>query len=183
MQNKIPFSNTAKYQIFQWYLWITLVLCGAAISCITTCYGFFKTEKTGMLTILGVPFAFLFFVQKQKTQEAELLRELFKGFGDRYEYLKNDLHRITAKNSLELTYSDQDTLESYINLCAEEYLFMTLGHIPAGVWKSWENGMKVHFLNDHLIAAWIKNADSESYYGFSPPVAVGFALTLQSEAA
>ncbi len=59
-------------------------------------------------------------------------------------------------------------LIDYLNLCAEEYMWVLKGRIPEHIWDSWKNGIKEHYENlaikevfeDEMIK-W-----KSSYYGF-----------------
>src|SRR2546428_10787713 len=56
-----------------------------------------KAEWQIRLSILGVPFSLLYFVQKQKMEELELFKRLFTEFNHRYDRLNEKLNAIRDK--------------------------------------------------------------------------------------
>ena len=62
----------------------------------------------------------------------------------------------------------KQTVVKYLNLCAEEYLWVQKGWIPNYIWKSWENGIK-SYIDDRRIRGIFKTEKDlwkSSYYGF-----------------
>jgi hypothetical protein len=126
-----------------------------------------KDELTIFLTIIGGLLSAFYFIQKQQLEELELFKELFVTFNKRYDELNEELNRIVSTNPKEkLRPEEQNTLNNYFNLCAEEYLFYKKGYIYPEVWKAWHNGMRFYLQNDPRIKEhWIKEKESDSYYG------------------
>ena len=112
--------------------------------------------------------AFLYFAQKQKLEEARLLKELITEFNRRYDTLNERLAKITATTPTPLSTCQKEVVIDYFNLCAEEYLFYTLDYVPPRVWDAWQAGMKVYRQDDRIKALWQEEEkkNKDSYYGF-----------------
>lgn len=118
-----------------------------------------------LLTTLGGIIGFLY---SRHSQELQLFRELFREFNDRYDKLNEHLNEIRCRPEREpLRDSDITILHDYFNLCAEEHMYFAAGCIDVRVWRAWRNGMQ-YFANDPEIRAiWLRELQSDSYYGFS----------------
>lgn len=115
------------------------------------------------VTILSLIVTSSFLIQRQKLQETKLFSKLFKDFNNRYDEMNESL--VNIRNKKELDPEDESHLVDYFNLCAEEYLFKKRGYIPSDVWKSWKNGMAFYMKDDNIKQLWLKERESESYYG------------------
>jgi hypothetical protein len=119
------------------------------------------------LSILGIPFTFFYFVQKQKLEELELFKELFKEFNARYDGLNEKLNAIRVEPpDKQIDDDEQKTLFDYFNLCGEEYLFYRQGYIYPEVWEAWYNGMTIFRKNPRIKKLWDEELENDSYYGF-----------------
>jgi hypothetical protein len=89
------------------------------------------------------------FLYTQHARDIQLFRELFREFNERYGALNNRLNEICDSRRV-LTDPDRRVLCAYFDLCAEEYMYFTAGHIDSGVWDAWIEGMR-YFDEDHRI--------------------------------
>jgi uncharacterized membrane protein YccC len=94
-----------------------------------------STIATLIGTSLGILLPFLYFAQKQDLEEVRLFKELFTEFNQRYASLNDGLNRIRhGDKQAELTTEEIDLLNTYFNLCGEEYLFAKRRYIYSEVW-------------------------------------------------
>lgn len=146
------------------YLWVTLGLLILVLA-----IAFWTQPRTWQdwLGILALPFAFLVAVQKQKTEELALFKQLFTEFNQRYDDMNEDLYTIMHESDGEpLTAKERDQLFDYFNLCGEEYLFYRQGYIYPEVWQAWYNGMTIFRKNSRIKKLWDEELENDSYYGF-----------------
>jgi len=147
----------------QHYLWVALALLPFALA-----VGFllkFRAWKE-WAAVIGVPATFLAVVQKQKTEELKLFKDLFTEFNERYHVINGKIHDI-PKTSIDVPFSraERDLLFKYFNLCGEEYLFYEQGYIYPTVWDAWYNGMKIFRReNPRIREFWDEELRTNSYY-------------------
>lgn len=118
-----------------------------------------------LIAILGSTLSLLYFLQKQKLEELQLFRSLFKEFNKRYDGMNEEISTIIDKNGEALTPKEKATFVDYFNLCAEEYLYYAKGYIDPKVWQAWHNGMKANLAPPHVREFWGAERKSASYYG------------------
>jgi len=163
------FANKVKHWVLQHYLWIATGLFSLSLFAVVK---FASLENNVKFMIIGVPFTFLFLVQRQKLEETRLFKELFNEFNTRYDLMNEDLNLVrTATSAIETSPPDTQALVlyDYFNLCAEEYHFYSQGYIPEKVWRSWWEGMKTFFACSRIWKVWNDDPGRSSYYGFVPP--------------
>ena len=129
-----------------------------------------------LLLIGGIILPFCYFLQKQQLEETRLMKELITDFNGRYGKMNEQLQKILEKSKASpespLTPCDKKKCVDYFNLCAEEYLFYSLGYVEPHVWNAWEKGMKEYANKDLCIMRlWKQERKSCSYYGFEFPTA------------
>ena len=93
-------------------------------------------------------------------------KELFVDFNRRFDDLRSVLSGITSESAIDG--SQREFIVDYINLCAEEYMWVKKGRIPLDIWESWQARIK-SFLNMPAIReVFVEELDRarESYYGF-----------------
>ncbi len=107
------------------------------------------------------------FLYAQHTRDIQLFRELFREFNGRYRALDNRLNAICDSTGV-LADPDRRVLCAYFDLCAEEYMYCTAGHIDSDVWDAWIEGMR-YFDEDHRIREFWEGElnKQKSYYGFT----------------
>ena len=96
----------------------------------------------------------------------QFFKELFTEFNQRYDKMNNFLFSIQDTDTLDM--QQRDRVIDYLNLCAEEYMWVKKGRIPLHIWRSWRNGIQIHLnkrpirtIFDEERALW-----KSSYYGF-----------------
>lgn len=118
------------------------------------------------LTVMGSAISGVFFVQKQKLEELKMFKDLFHEFNQRYDQMNEKLNEIIdASSSDKLTADETKVLFDYFNLCGEEYLFFKRGYIDPVAWRAWHNGMKVFYKSPRIKGLWVRELESNSYYG------------------
>lgn len=128
---------------------------------------------------------FVYFVQKQKTEDVKFFNKLFDEFNSRYDSYNETLNSIiddedksrgfnvyNVDDSVDIckTSHRMKVLNDYFNLCAEEYFYYKKDVIYKDVWQSWRSGMQYFYNNDTRIQnMWNKAFDvaGDSYYGFT----------------
>lgn len=156
----------AKHWVLRHYVWIAAASLGFSLAAVFTVAK--SAEWPSRLTILGVPFIVLYSLQKQKMEELELFRNLFKEFNEHYNGLNEKLNAIRDEpRDKELEKKERNTLFDYFNLCGEEYLFFSQGYIYPEVWRAWHNGMLIFYETPRIKKLWDEELKTGSYYGFA----------------
>jgi hypothetical protein len=93
-------------------------------------------------------------------------KELFTDFNLRYDKMNNFLNQLGEDD--ELNSNDQQRIMDYLNLCAEEYMWMKKGRLPEDIWRSWKNGIDLHLRKKYVrkVFAEERLLWKSSYYGF-----------------
>jgi hypothetical protein len=127
-----------------------------------------KVETTTYFTLTGSILSFFYFIQKQGLEETQLFKELFNSFNARYDKLNGDLNTILKKDKDEpFEEKEQEVLNDYFNLCAEEYLYFKREYIDLEVWQAWCNGMWFFLQNERICKVWEDEEKTGSYYGLT----------------
>ncbi len=128
-----------------------------------------RVEVLGAIIATGISLSLG--IRQYKTENDKLFKELFTEFNTKYDKtFNNALEEIIEKSEqnekYQLTPENEKLIIDYLNFCAEEYLWRTMGRIPKEVWNSWENGM-VFFLNNPVINKVVlkQKRQKNSYYG------------------
>lgn len=128
-----------------------------------------KVEILGAIIATGITLSLG--IRQSNTENDKLFKELFIEFNSKYDIKFNDeLQLIVEKYETDANYKmtplQEKLIVDYLNFCAEEYLWRTLGRIPNNVWDSWENGM-IYYLNKPLINEVVikEKGQKDSYYG------------------
>jgi hypothetical protein len=155
-----------KYLTHEYYAWIIASI--LLIAVVLTIFFYLRGEDWKiLLTIIGGLFSFMYFIQKQQLEEAQLFKELFVEFNSRYDDMNEELNRIKEiKDKAQLNLADLNVLYDYFNLCGEEYLFYRKGYIYPEVWTAWCNGMIDYFKCAIVNEMW-KDENPKSYYGLT----------------
>ncbi|MBK7892151.1 MAG: hypothetical protein IPJ84_15310 [Bdellovibrionales bacterium] len=125
-----------------------------------------STERNDKLAsaVVGGFLALLYFIQKQKLEEARFFQSLFDDFNRRYREMNE---RLTAIGDIIVAGpKENDVIDDYFNLCAEEYLMFRTGYIPVAVWSYWLSGMRYYISKEIFRRRWMTESKSNSYYGF-----------------
>ena len=168
MTDSSSFSRKGRDLLYQHYWWLAIVVPVVVLLVLSVT----RDDWEGFLvpTIVGAV-GFALAVQRQKLEELKLFKELFIEFNQRYDRLNDRLDDIARNDdSAEDNDSVRETVVDYFNLCAEEYLWRSRGHIPDEVWSAWKRGMKQYFGKPSFKKMWVEEQGAEHYYGFSPDV-------------
>ncbi len=122
--------------------------------------------------------AILFWIyehRKEKLEKAKAFRELFNEFNKRFDKLNKKLNKIreASLNGTTLPKKYEATIQDYLNLCAEEYLWSTEKYrslIDCKIWSSWLEGID-YYLAAPLIKDYFRieltGSAQKSYYGLA----------------
>lgn len=150
-----------KWWLFDNFLWVGLVI-GAGVG------GFlYSVDWPKELTIagLGSVLGYFYFVQRQRLSEAQLFKDLFSEFNERYDEMNDDLAAALDAESLDPGLKKR--LVDYFNLCAEEFLYYQRGYIYPEVWQAWCRGMLQYLRGRAVRALWDAETGTGSYYGLT----------------
>jgi hypothetical protein len=113
-----------------------------------------------------------YFLQKQWVDEAQLCKELFNSYNQRYDELNNRLVAVrqAADHDNELTTENRQVLYDYFNICGEEYFWFTEGHIYRRIWRTWLRGMQENYAVPVIKTLWVEELAKGSYYGLNSKV-------------
>lgn len=134
----------------------------------------FYSQDAFLITAVAGIFALTFFIQKQKLEEFDLFKDVFKDFNLRYDQLNEELDRIAKQGKLieesgQDKKTDRQIVIDYFNLCSEEFLMYRQGYIPLKVWRAWVLGMSYYWSKTHINNVWLEEVNSNgSYYDFNP---------------
>ena len=157
-----------KFHIYRWY---GVYVGGFVIASLTvaTVLGLRSDQSEAwklFVTSAGALLSLAYFIQKQKLEETKVFNDLFREYNERYATLSSELAKIQDRpQSEELNDAERTTLIEYFNLCGEEYLMYSKGYIFPEVWRAWENGIGEYFQHNRIRPFWMREKESESYYG------------------
>ena len=150
-----------KFWFFTHYWWILLLTVVLAVAVLH-----WRNENlTTVVAVVGSLLSLLYFLQKQKLEELQLFRALFKEFNERYDVLNEKLALIAEAKSAALSTEECETLIDYFNLCGEEYFYFAKGYIDPAVWDAWLNGMNAIVSVPRIRKLWLAEKQTDSYYG------------------
>jgi len=150
-----------KFWFYDHYWWILCLM--ATVT--TVALIVIDKELSTIAGIVGTFVSLIYFIQKQRLDELQLFRELFREFNERYNRLNEDLERIIQSSTPEITPGERDLLIDYFNLCGEEYFYYKKGYIDPMVWDAWHNGMKYIVSTPKILEIWNAEQQTNSYYG------------------
>jgi hypothetical protein len=164
-------NNPVRVLLFIHYWWMILLL---LVMVITITLAVQPDNKVGtIVAACAGAVSVIYFVQKQKLEELELFEKLFTRFNEQYGRMNERLQAVangTQKDEVHI----RSVLDSYFNLCAEEYLFYQQGLILRSVWQAWCLGMVAYLDSPHSNAFVTylegEQARFESYYGLTSEV-------------
>lgn len=167
-------SHRLKHGLYRnFWLWSPILIALVLIWLVAPSDLALGLEWRQRLAITGGILTGLYLLQKQKLEETQLFVDLFESFNHRYDALNDDLNDLKGTKQVcgELCPEERKLLDSYFNLCAEEYLFYKQGYIPAEVWRSWRDGMAYYMEDPAIRDAWKrdKRKQGASFYGLDMP--------------
>ncbi len=162
---------------FKYVSWIISLLSAVACLAIYECVS--KENAPGaLITLVGSALTITFLVQKQRNEELQAFQQLFMRFNERYSDIHPAMQRVINAPADSVLAETFQTLESYFNLCAEEYLFFREGKILPRVWRAWCTGMVEYLKHDRIQSYWEREQGINSHYGLtSAAIFAGRGLT------
>lgn len=153
-------SIRIKFWIFKNYWWILIPsLLTLVLFLISK-----DVELIPIVTLTATTLSLAHFIQKQKLDEMQLLRDLFKDFNARYDRLNDKLMKL-SESPKEISHEDITIIIDYFNLCGEEYFYYSKGYIDPVVWDAWYKGMQENLKSPQIKNLWRIEKMKESYYG------------------
>lgn len=119
----------------------------------------------GLTLVCGVNY----FLHQRHLEGARFFKELVTEFNGRYDKQNNTL-LVALENDGPFEQKRKQAFIDYFNLCAEEYLFYEVGYIYERVWEAWYNGMKQFGRDQRVTELWLREIQTDSYYGFEFPI-------------
>jgi hypothetical protein len=151
-------------QFKRYWFWITILIVSLVVLLWLKSNGIINMEVfvAGFATALTL---FVTIISHYRDND-KLFKDLFKEFCDRYDGKNDSLNDIPATG--DLTKDQKKLLIDYFNLCAEEYMWVRKGRIPRKIWKSWQNGIRMHLSKDSIKKLYDEEMANwrSSYYGF-----------------
>jgi hypothetical protein len=126
-----------------------------------------SVNYTYLITSIGATATLYLGLVKYWVDSDAIFKSLFKDFNERFDLLNEDLNKIAEGKDLTGKYSVNQVLQNYLNLCAEEYYWVTKGRISKTVWTSWSAGIR-YYLKVPVIKQYFEEQQpyDDSYYGF-----------------
>ena len=119
-----------------------------------------------LIVITGAFLSLVYFIQKQALAETKLFKDIFAESNKRFEELSVELNQmIDAKG--ELTKEEKRVLDTYFNLCSEEYMYFKMGYVPTMAWQAWRTGMEGIMAVERIGNYWKQQKRSKARYGLS----------------
>jgi hypothetical protein len=122
-----------------------------------------------LIAFVASVWAVFYFLHQQHLEEARFFKDLVTEFNRRYDAQNNNLLAI-LENGSSFEKEQKQAFIDYFNLCAEEYLFYEAGYIYERVWNAWYNGMKQFGRDKRVAELWMREIQTDSYYGFKFPI-------------
>ncbi|MFO0931442.1 MAG: hypothetical protein U1E39_01890 [Planctomycetota bacterium] len=159
--------------LYRRWLWSTSGrLFVPALAFAAACLGVFleDLEAAARVTVM-VGAASAVFLDLRARGEATLAFErLATDFNGRYVALRSDLWAEVGGGGQAVSPRREAILTDYLILCAEEYLFFSMGLIPPIVWTSWRQGMSAVVNASPRVRTFCEEEVRRgSYYGFTLP--------------
>lgn len=156
----MPLSVRLKFWFFEHYWWLLSVAMAIAITILLAR----REQVATVATVVGSLLSVAYFLQKQKLEELQVFREIFKECNARYDGMNESLAAIASKGTGTLTVDERSKIIDYLNLCGEEYLYFKRGYIEPSVWQAWHNGMKALASTQPIREVWETEKNTGSYY-------------------
>ena len=153
-----------RYTFKRYWLWILLLVGGILILSFLISYDLIELNVfvAGAATLITLFISVINYYHHSD----KFFKELFTEFNSRYDTMNNFLMTVSPNTKLES--DEKQKVIDYLNLCAEEYMWVKKGRIPEHIWNSWKNGIETYLKNpaikevfDQERALW-----KSSYYGF-----------------
>jgi hypothetical protein len=140
---------------------IGLVICGYSAKIMT-----FKDLFTSLIAIIGLYYTLM----QEKLRKLELQSLLSYDFNEKYVDIEEDTEKLRNKQfgkDEPLSPEEKQALNSYIDLCSEEFYYYYKGIIDEVTWNTWFQSMKDFLCDKPLIRDYAKQELKRNlYYGF-----------------
>jgi len=153
-----------KYKFRRYIIWVTIFSVIIFIFTLIQLSG-----KLSAFTYLGlcatIITIYISIINYYQTSD-KFFKELFTDFNQRYDKMNNFLNQI--KDNDVLSPDDRQRVIDYLNLCAEEFMWVQKGRLPEDIWESWKNGIQFHLRKDSIRKVFDEERSlwKSSYYGF-----------------
>jgi hypothetical protein len=122
-------------------------------------------DASTRLPLAAAGLALLFFDQRHRLEANRLLRDITERCNERYQSEWSALQQAVQGKATDE--QQRETFTKYLNLCAEEYLYWSLGLLHPHVWRSWVEGMRSTFASSQALLGFAREELGDgSYYGF-----------------
>ncbi|MBT8343055.1 MAG: hypothetical protein HKP58_12655 [Desulfatitalea sp.] len=149
---------------FRNYVWLLAVLFVFTF-CLPLLVGAL-VAPAGIFGWLAIHLALFFFTQKQHLADKRMTTELLLYFHWQHALLQPQLRAVLEAEDVPSA-EQNDTLDAYFALCAEQYCHFQRGLIPPGVWESWRNRMRIYYYNALVRKRWDQAFSRQTaLYGF-----------------
>jgi len=156
-----------KLRHWRWF-WLSFCLGIVGVFVVWACVPFLQSVEIiiGLVTLVcGINY----FLLQRHLEEARFFKELVTEFNGRYDKQNNTL-LVALENDGPFEQKQKQAFIDYFNLCAEEFLFYEVGYIYERVWEAWYNGMKQFGRDPRITELWLREIQTDSYYGFEFPI-------------
>jgi hypothetical protein len=146
--------------------WIPISLLVAAIVVITYLGTTGKVKAEVFASVLALSITAFIGSMSHFHNTDRFFKELFTEFNTRYNDMNEFLNSVAPEQKLDL--QGKQKIVDYLNLCAEEYMWVRKGRIPEHIWQSWKNGINQYLKNPNIRAVFEQEKAlwKSSYYGF-----------------
>jgi hypothetical protein len=153
-----------KYTFKRYWIWIVLLI--ACIVILVLLVRSNRIEVNIFLVITATLLTIFISIINFHQNGDKFFKELFTEFNNRYDILNDKLIAIATDKKLEG--EEKQKVIDYINLCAEEYMWVRKGRIPVHIWNSWKNGIEGYLRNEAIKEVFDEEKAlwKSSYYGF-----------------
>jgi hypothetical protein len=146
--------------------WIQIALLTISVFIITYLGSTSKIKPEAFVGILVASITTFIASMSHFHNTDKFFKELFTEFNARYDDLNGFLNQVLPDAIL--SGDNKQKIIDYLNLSAEEFMWVKKGRIPEGIWKEWKNGIRVNLRNKAIKQVFDdeKLKFEASYYGF-----------------
>ena len=125
-----------------------------------------KMKPEMWVGVIGSMVAIYFGLLGHWMNHDKMFKELFLELNARFDKMNEDLNAIVNKQPIKSGRSSDQVIQDYLNLCAEEFLWYSMGRIEEDVWTSWKRGMDYYLEKSEEVNNYFVNekAFNQSYY-------------------
>ena len=125
-----------------------------------------KMKPEMWVGVIGSMVAIYFGLLGHWMNHDKMFKELFLELNARFDKMNEDLNAIVNKQPIKSGRSSDQVIQDYLNLCAEEFLWYSMGRIEDDVWTSWKRGIDYYLQKSEDVKNYFVNekAFNQSYY-------------------